>query len=1350
MVEPGTYLENIDFSGKNITVRSSMGSAVTIIDGGALGPVVMFDQGESTSAVLDGFTIQNGVAADGGGVQCVGSSPTIVNNTITSNLATSEGGGISCRNGSSPLIAYNVITANTATSANLFFGSGGGIHCYVGSDATIVGNTIHGNSASYRGGGICIDANSTPIVENNFVFDNSARWGGGFAFQTSVTVNIAHNTVSDNTATEFGGGLFCRDSVSPTITNMVVWGNSSPTGAQIAIAGDAGPSSIAVEYSDVQGGQAAVHVGSGGTLNWLSGNIDSPPLFVAASDYHLTGSSPCIDQGLGVGTNTDVDGGVRPLDTGPDIGADEYCVGSNDVDGDGLSECEDCDEADPVTYRGAPEICDARDNNCDGYLADFERDQDSDGWALCAGDCDDGDPARSPGNAEICDNAIDDDCDQLVDGADPNCLPFSITSTLPSVLRVGELFSQQLETSNGQPPLVWSVATGALPPGITLSVGGLVSGTPTDAGLFTFTARVTDDTTDTAEKTFTIEILATGTFDLAAEWSDTSNPNGVWSYNGSPGVPIATHWDDWDPSSGCCFVQPQAAWAASQWPDSGHVPMWAKVVADALQGRDFPTGAVIMHGGQGSGPSPLAGVTWTSPVDDVITIAGGVWLVDITGFRNMNWTMYLNGSPLTSGSLTFETPYRSIAPFRFEDGSGGPGALTQTVSIGDVITLEFVKTSTFASFVGVDLTIFTDLDIVTPLPSALRLGEYYSRQLETVAGLPPFSWSVVSGTPPLGMDLDSDGLFSGMPTELGGSTFTVGVTDGTGGFAERTFVVDVVLVLPPPDIRVNKVATSPVPGRTIEYYIAVQNMGDTRATNVGTVDTLHHSLELQTVHSGGSEILPGFVAWTAPSLDPGGVEVYSYEAVISPGTPVGTNISTDVCSLVDWSEILQCIKDIELRPQCNTACMNSCKDCLVKCMKPPFDECQACIEECELCDAQCWEMLIQDIKDCFVGQHGCKLPRDFFIVIPVDPNEKCVAAETFIQPDQLLVYPIHFENIGEIEALDVFVTDILDPNLDASTLDILTPGGSYNSGSRTLAWNLLGINLQPEEAGTVLFSINPVSGLPSGSVIQNSAEIQFEIFDIISTRLCGSNLDAPQPVVNIIDTTPPTCVMDPLPSQTTSLDISIAWSGMDAIGQVDKHSIYVSVDGGVFVPFVLTGETSAIYSGRSATTYGFLCVAEDTAGNVEVQSLAPETTTQTCLSADGDSFCVAEDCDDADPTTFPGAPEVNDGVDNQCPGDPGFGIVDETSGDSGFLNPSDKNEYSWAAQSGATLYEVARSPQPDFTTACVSFTTSDTFLVDTTEPTPGGVFNYLNRPVAPSVGSWGQRSSGIERIFSCP
>ena len=57
---------------------------------------------------------------------------------------------------------------------------------------------------------------------------------------------------------------------------------------------------------------------------------------------------------------------------------------------------------------------------------------------------------------------------------------------------------------------------------------------------------------------------------------------------------------------------------------------------------------------------------------------------------------------------------------------------------------------------------------------------------------------------------------------------------------------------------------------------------------------------------------------------------------------------------------------------------------------------------------------------------------------PVDPNIKLVGAARFIQPDQRLVYATHFENTGDIEARDIFITDTLDADLDVSSLHVYT------------------------------------------------------------------------------------------------------------------------------------------------------------------------------------------------------------------------------------------------------------------------------------------------------------------------
>src|SRR5262249_6581215 len=80
LVSPGTYNENINFNGKAITVKSESRPQNTIINGGKLGSVVTFNSGEGRDSILNGFTLQNGSAAAGGGVMIYNSSPTVTNN----------------------------------------------------------------------------------------------------------------------------------------------------------------------------------------------------------------------------------------------------------------------------------------------------------------------------------------------------------------------------------------------------------------------------------------------------------------------------------------------------------------------------------------------------------------------------------------------------------------------------------------------------------------------------------------------------------------------------------------------------------------------------------------------------------------------------------------------------------------------------------------------------------------------------------------------------------------------------------------------------------------------------------------------------------------------------------------------------------------------------------------------------------------------------------------------------------------------------------------------------------------------------------------------------------------------
>lgn len=76
------------------------------------------------------------------------------------------------------------------------------------------------------------------------------------------------------------------------------------------------------------------------------------------------------------------------------------------------------------------------------------------------------------------------------DPADPHAL--TITTSSLTTGKVGVAYFQQMTADGGTGPYTWSITSGTLPPGLTLSSSGVLSGTPSAPGQYSFVITATD------------------------------------------------------------------------------------------------------------------------------------------------------------------------------------------------------------------------------------------------------------------------------------------------------------------------------------------------------------------------------------------------------------------------------------------------------------------------------------------------------------------------------------------------------------------------------------------------------------------------------------------------------------------------------------------------------------------------------------------------------------------------------------------------------------------------------------------------------------------------------------------
>lgn len=312
LVQPGVYVENIDFTGKNITVASMFiidgdegHIEGTVIDGNQAGSVVRIMDRVTDDARLCGFTIQNGSGTSygfgnffGGGIFILQSDVVIdhcriCNNQVNDEFGEPYGGGITC---------YGWIedTQPTIRDCEIFFnvseGSGGGVSVVAGSNPTFERVVIRNNTA-VSGGGIDISGECNTTMRRCAIFSNQAEnFGGGISASIAVVLDLQNLTIVENSAGINGGSLWCNHRVQITAVNSISRENEPDV---IFLAAGNDPSTIALSFCDIAGGINGIIANDDDEVTWGEGNIDVDPLFVdpGNGDFHLTADSPCIDAG---------------------------------------------------------------------------------------------------------------------------------------------------------------------------------------------------------------------------------------------------------------------------------------------------------------------------------------------------------------------------------------------------------------------------------------------------------------------------------------------------------------------------------------------------------------------------------------------------------------------------------------------------------------------------------------------------------------------------------------------------------------------------------------------------------------------------------------------------------------------------------------------------------------------------------------------------------------------------------------------------------------------------------------------------------------------------------------------
>lgn len=284
----------------------------TIIDGAATYRVVDFTG--STSALIDGFTIQNGAVTGNGAGVLTAAGTTVTSCVIKSNSA-------------------NVTGDN----------DGGGGIAVTGAGVLVDGNFIFANYSAKEAGGLIVSAGSGTIQRNLIVNNETpaGRFSGGvFISNDGNQTDLLHNIIANNKGgTSNSSGLRVATTSNTNITNTVIWGNVRASGATNNTEDRGTFNNCGIEGAAY--GTSSINL-NGTNDNAAGPNFVAPTTFegrpdgttntvadVVSSDWQITAASPLLNAGANAVTGQtlpteDITGVTYPQNVTNDIGLYEF------------------------------------------------------------------------------------------------------------------------------------------------------------------------------------------------------------------------------------------------------------------------------------------------------------------------------------------------------------------------------------------------------------------------------------------------------------------------------------------------------------------------------------------------------------------------------------------------------------------------------------------------------------------------------------------------------------------------------------------------------------------------------------------------------------------------------------------------------------------------------------------------------------------------------------------------------------------------------------------------------------------------------------------------------------------